>query len=549
MRELLTAMTTVVFVSCATNPARPLTPNTEEVQVRKTISGVDDDGKEITSHFVRGKDPLDEQEFYTVISDEKSLEAVKSSRASGSFLQGLGLTMLGVGIAVAGGLLATFFLSQTHDDGTPQTIPIAEESRQWFLYGGYGGAALAIGGGFLFFGTRNKAMGKPMIFDLDHAQASLEKSLYGENGLSPDDIKKLDLQTSTGSPTICSGSTTSVVVGAFDKMGRVIQVGTRSEWFDWSSNPKVQFSDRVSEGDEDRKTLEREIASPLRYSLATLEQDLTIKLTVVETGVNDDLVLKHDLSCPGSLSYSGPGGSYGRDGSSGQSGQDGFSSRGPGSGGTGQTGGDGADGENGARVKAEAAWVNSPTRGRLLLVVTDDGSKKQMAIVDPKTKVEIFAAGGHGGKGGDGGDGGKGGHAPGLQSCMAGGNGGSGGSGGRGGRGGAGGSVTLEISDDAIRSLVEASAPGGSGGSAGGAGRGGSYGSNGTCKKGFAPNGSNGPRGSSGSSGSSGPSGTVNVKLVGAADLDLITEALTQNPSLTLDAPVGSPAAKPKKHR
>ncbi len=138
-------------------------------------------------HFVRGTDPLDEEEFYAAVGDTASFNEVHGSRSLGEVFQSLGMGLLIAGAAVAIGGLTTYFLSKRTDDDRPGTIPLTDEQRQIPLYGAIAGGVLAAGGGYLLFGTQKKVRGDPMVFSLDHAQASLEKSLYGDNGLSPGD--------------------------------------------------------------------------------------------------------------------------------------------------------------------------------------------------------------------------------------------------------------------------------------------------------------------------------------------------------------------------
>jgi hypothetical protein len=43
------------------------------------------------------------------------------------------------------------------------------------------------------------------MFPLEHARANLEKSLSGENGASPDDIKSLSFGAGNEGQAICAG--------------------------------------------------------------------------------------------------------------------------------------------------------------------------------------------------------------------------------------------------------------------------------------------------------------------------------------------------------
>src|SRR5581483_4593325 len=95
-RPLLVVPVTVIFCACATNPARRISVTEEEVMIHEDAAP----GAK-AEYFTRGAERLDEQEFYQAIDDQASYEAVKSYRARGSMLQGVG-----VGVAVAGFLAA-----------------------------------------------------------------------------------------------------------------------------------------------------------------------------------------------------------------------------------------------------------------------------------------------------------------------------------------------------------------------------------------------------------------------------------------------------------
>ena len=105
-----TILTAALLQSCAHNPARALSPNAEEVKVLEPDSS---DKKKVPTGFVRGEDPLDEQEFYSVIGDTASTTVVRSSRSMGSLLQSAGLAMLVTGVLAAASGLAMYALSTT----------------------------------------------------------------------------------------------------------------------------------------------------------------------------------------------------------------------------------------------------------------------------------------------------------------------------------------------------------------------------------------------------------------------------------------------------
>lgn len=344
----LSALLIVAFASaCVSNPARRLTPNDEEITVNDKAS-TDDTGQDdgTPRPFARGAEALDEEEFYTLIGDTASAEKVHSNRSTGVFKQGLGMTMLITGITALAAGFGVYLLSRPNEDGKA-VIPLAEEKRQYPLYATYAGLPLALGGGFLYGGNKDRARGVPMTFDLKHAQASLDRSLYGDQGASPADVKSITFSTSSGDSKLCSGGAALLTpVQARDTKGRLMKLEDHAGWFTWSTTPEVPMGGLAG--------LSNSVTSPLGSSLALLDQDIRVTAAVQGTGVKHELVLQHDLSCAAALGFSGKWGGRGESGEWGREGQYGTGSRGPQSGGNGQRGGEGGEGAPGAAAAREA---------------------------------------------------------------------------------------------------------------------------------------------------------------------------------------------------
>lgn len=527
--------------ACATNPARPITPNNEELFINDAYENSyepdpDGDGpKDTVSPFYRGQDPLDEQEFYEAISDTESYDAVKGSRGAGFALQGVGFTVMSIGIAAALGLIGTYLLSDA-SNGTP-TVAIPDEQRQYFLYGTYASAGVALLGGLLGFGMKGKAVGAKRLFPLSHARQRLENHLYGPNGASPDDIKTVRFTGVGEGDELCFGGERGLTpLEALDARGQHMKIDTRAEWFEWSSSPPGLVSE-----------VGGSVRSPVPAAMDLLDQPVVVTVKVRETGVSTSLTLKNDLGCGGAFTFGGGG--YGNPGDSGKHGRNGDSeshNRNPTRGGTGTRGLRGGSGGRGPTVKAEAAWVKTTSGKRVILVAAQDS----WTLHDPARgrHVIISAQGGPGGSGGRGGDGGSGGSTH-SGSCTPGAEGGDGGEGGEGGSGGPGGTVKLRLADEALGRFVQGSAPGGPGGSGGSGGSAGSGSRGSSCKKGWARDGGRGGRGGDGQRGEPGEEGSVDVDVVNAGDLRLISAVLAKVPQLTLDVGEGevAPVKKPKR--
>jgi hypothetical protein len=520
MQRLVSTLVLFSLTACVSNPARKLTPNAQLIEVYKDVATDQSGGLRVAS---RGDDELDEEEFYAVVEDKESYDEVHGRRSVAEVLQALGVGTMAVGVGGAIAGLALTLLSAQPEMGTAP-IPLDESTRGAMLIPMYVGVPLAVLGGYLLFGYQNQARGVPLVFPLRHAQHALERSLYGEGGLSAANITALEL-TSEGNG-LCSTSGTSLTLDAKDAKGRPVKIDTHDAWFTWATTPELPLT-RGSDDDGDATNVGRYLSSPLTSSLAHLDENVTVKVQVTETGLSQTLVLKHDFTCPGTASFSGQGGTNGADGYDGASV---FFDK-PGS--AGKPGKPGDPGGAGPQVTVEAAWVKSPQHGRLALVVVSDGAHSSFALTKGAV-VTVRARGGRGGSGGRGGRGGEGGTS--TQRCANGTTGGQGGIGGTGGIGGAGGSVTITLADKSLRALVEADVSGGSGGSAGRGGAGGAGGRRGSkvseCKS---ENGPVGPEGGEGGAGGDGPPGSVTSREAPASQLRLIAQALATNPTLTLE--------------
>ncbi len=531
--RLLVSLVCVTFISaCVTNPARHLSPNDEEVQVREELDGAqetamvdkDGDGKpdQELSPYVRGTEALDEQEFYDVIGDTESAEKIRSSRSAGAALEGLGFGTMIVGILAAVVGAGLFFLS--NDELMPPPFVIEDKNRQYLLYGTLGSVGVAALGGLLYGGMKPQARGDKKIFDLVHARRRLEISIYGENGATPDDIKSFTFGKGNESSRVCAGQTLTLApVVALDARGRAMRVSGRADWFQWRTTPKDGLVTHVPDAPV--------LSSSLISDFATVNEQITLALEIPETHLSYSMTFPHDFGCPSELAHGGVDGRSGGTGRSGGSGHSGSSNRSPTDGLDGVDGADGAPANPGTSVEAEVAWVRTEKQGRLALLVV--GTEAQ--LFDPsKTKVSVLAQGGRGGSGGDGGDGGTGGSAW-MQTCSPGGDGGRGGRGGRGASGGPGGKVRVRAADQDLLDAVSASAPGGGAGRGGSAGGAGGKGSSGSCKKGFPKEGRSGTRGAPGKGGTEGAEGSVETSVVGVSDLRRVAAVVAQNPTLTLE--------------
>lgn len=548
-RSLLSSFIAVVFAtSCATNPAKNLEPNGVDLTVNANVQPVG---------LYRGEEQVDEQDFYRLAGDTESYEAVKASRGAGSAMQIGGMSLITVGaLAVAFGFLNGLFA----DGGVLGEKGLYPKDAigglTGYLIAGAGGVGIA-GGAWMFAAGGSKVRGEPPVFDLNHAQASLETGRYGAGGLSPEHITSLELTTNTGVASYCalSGAVVKPLVGR-DKDGKDVSLQRHLDWVTVSSTPDALtvtdeytgISSFTSEEDETVEgTFTREasaktppkqyvVRSPLTQSLLNYGVPVTVTAKVNATGLTKVLALEQSLTCAEFVDFAGE---RGRPGASGERGSSGNSSRGPSPGGAGVAGVDGAMGPD---VDVEAAWLKDQTGRRVALVAWQSGGTSGTTLLAPGGSLRVVASGGAGGSGGRGGEGGRGVDGN-SKRCPS--DGAAGGSGGSGGRGGAGGRVLLQLADESLSSLVSGSAEGGSGGSAG---RGGSGGSAGSSSKGCSTA-RRGGQGGSGGPGTSGPPGTVTKRVVPASSLPMIQRALSTMKGFSLADAADVPVNEPKSRR
>src|SRR5690348_4575586 len=92
MKKLAIATSITLLSACATGPARHLVANDQDVEITP-------DG-----HFIRGNEHLDEEEFYSLVGDQKATDHIKEDRSQGEMFQplGIGVGVAGIGLAVGG---------------------------------------------------------------------------------------------------------------------------------------------------------------------------------------------------------------------------------------------------------------------------------------------------------------------------------------------------------------------------------------------------------------------------------------------------------------
>lgn len=519
---------------CATNPAKNLEPNDVDVKVN-------DD--ETPQGLFRGDEALDEQDFYHLTGDVESEKAVNDSRSTGTTMQIAGVSLIAVGIATVAFVVGSLAFAPGGLAGEQGLVPQIWQADMPFipyLIGAAGAGAIG-GGSYLFGDGKAKTLGITPIFDLEHAQASIENGRYGPGGLKPENIASLSLKTADDKLTYCGSSGTVLApITAKDSNSKIIKISHHLDWLTWKTEPTGVLTDGDVPLSDDQATAEpvRAIKSPLRSSLSNLGKPVVVTAAVTATGVNTVLTLQQDLSCFETIDLHGDPGEYGRPGNDGRFGSQGAP------GGDGTPGANGGDGQAGSDVEAEASWVVDSKGRQLALVVWTEGSSTRATVLDPRGNVRITADGGRGGRGGQGGRGGNGASSDsGKTPRYCAGRGGSGGSGGTGGRGGSGGRVTLRLSDESLSAVVRATANGGSGGSAGSGGYKGSGGSNNSaCGGRFATSGTSG---TDGTDGTAGQPGQVNKRTVSASELRLIADVLAKTPGLKLVAGAGASLPTP----
>src|SRR5581483_9523695 len=101
----------IAAVGCATDPARHLVANDQDVEITP-------DG-----HFIRGNEHLDEEEFYALVGDQKATDHIKEDRAQGEMFQplGIGVGVAGIGLAVGGYFLYSLATKDPAPGAKPQS--------------------------------------------------------------------------------------------------------------------------------------------------------------------------------------------------------------------------------------------------------------------------------------------------------------------------------------------------------------------------------------------------------------------------------------------
>lgn len=481
--------------ACVSNPAKHLTPNDDELSV---------DGNALK----RGDAVIDEQDFYTLTGDEASAAEIEKARAGGETFQAIGIPVAAVGVGLAAVGLVAYYRVLNPEEGA-----VAGAYDGYIAYGLlFGGLAVTAGGGYLVVDGREAASGSRVIFDANHARASLEKGLYGGGGATAGNIKSLSWATSDGVDTFCSitGKALKPVV-AKDEKGRNVRLEGREDWITYTSNPEGLISGGS-------------VRSPWTENLNGLGDDITVTATVKETGVATSLTLKPDFACPS------PGFRFGANsGSSGNSGSWGSSGSSGGSGGDGGDGGAGAGGDDGPDVEIEVTTLSF--RGKTLVVAAlkAQGAKDVDVTVHDVSAGPLYVGigGGSGGSGGNGGSGGSGGN--GSSECVAGGDGGRGGRGGSGGPGGRGGQAKVRFDGDA-KELIAVDVGGGNGGSRGNGGSGGSSGNGSRCGDSDMADGRRGPEGPDGQPGNPGTNGKAELTKTPKKSLSMLARPLASAP-------------------
>ncbi|HEY4221233.1 MAG TPA: hypothetical protein VGO62_07815, partial [Myxococcota bacterium] len=403
---VLSALGLVTQIGCVSDPARHLTESKDDVEITP-------DGS-----FIRGSEHLDEEEFYSLVGDQKSTDTIKADRAQGEMFEPLGIGIGAVGVAL-GVVGLGFYYLESKDDYKPI---VGEGVDPYIGYGGlFGGIVAIAGGGYLWWDGHEKALGVTHLFDEKHATASLETARYGSGGATQSTVASIEVKTASGSETFCSvGATPLAPIKAFDDKHRSIKLdASRQSWFQWTSNPPQALAPAHDV-----------VISPLGSGLGDLGKDVIYTVKVdAPTNVTTQLDLKVDYGCPKPwFGFGGDGGAGGSGGSSGESAGSAGQSGGPGG-----PGGQGGDGGRGHDVEVEAAALTGPNGEQLVLAAVQErgGSGVDLAVFDPKKAgpLLIVAEGGQGGQGGSGGSGGNGWSYGSGDTCSPGGAGGNGGSG------------------------------------------------------------------------------------------------------------------------
>ncbi len=488
MRAVSPLLCVVILSGCVRNPAKHPSPNAQELRVD-------------SSARLRGDEELDEQDWYHLAGDTKSAKEIESKRSGGVTRQGIGATLIAIGVGIAAAGVYSYFRADSLGISPYVGIGI----------GSVGG--LTVVGGRQLVANGRERVRKHRWFDDAHALAALERGRYGDGGLTANAIATLDVTEPT---TFCPQGTSIDVKGAKDKDGNVIALAGHDDWFVWSGTP----ANLVEQNGNSAR-----IKSPIDGTLAGL--GTTIEAKVVVGSIEKKFTLTESFDCKGSATFSGKRGISGGNGTKGDVDR---------TGGDGQNGTSGGEGDN---VDAEAAFVTYKGK-RLVVVGASDGGVWSYWIFEPGSGgFVVRAVGGTGGSGGSGGEGGRAGDIEGLTGpeCAklksgSGGNGGIGGDGGRGGR------ITVRGPKEVL-DLIETDVSGGPGGDSGGGGMSGTPVNRGSCW------GSRGNVGNSGKSGRDGESGKVTKVATPASELSNLATYIATSSEVTLDG--AAPPTKKKR--
>jgi hypothetical protein len=480
--------------ACATNPAKHPAPN-------GTIISYEDGAD---NRWRRGAENLDEQDFYELAGDKKSVAEIEAHRSSGVRRQIIGNTLIAAGL---GALAGTAFLY------TQRESLFGEDSSagNWAVYGAAAATVILVGGGWKVRKSGVEKVNERPILDRLRAEEAIVIARFGSSTVGPGGVTAIEWDL-PAKFCVTSGAILPPIQ-LRDRTNQLVELPD-ANWTTVTATPAESFVDG------------RIVGTPL----ASLDQPITLTVAVRDNKLTKSFQLAPDFGCRELLEV--PATVFAKDGQRGGRGDTGYAAEA----GAGEDGDPGADAADGPAITAEAAFVTYKGQ-RLLAVAMKSEERVWVSLVDPtKGHVKISAVGPTGGNGGNGGDGGT------LDTALVtetngcrrlkSGNGGNGGKGGKGGRGG---DVTLRGPKSAI-DAVEIDVSGGAGG------QGGRYGSSGE-KTGC---GTSGTAGDSGEKGESGADGELARVPTSTSELSMLKTWLGGS-ELQIEAGGSEPAKKPKK--
>ncbi|MFT3713242.1 MAG: hypothetical protein QM817_36770 [Archangium sp.] len=534
MRRCLVVLLVLVLApGCSTIRSRDLTPTQDAPRIQG-------------DSFYRGdSEELDEQEYYQLVGDKESYDAIRNPRLGAQNTQFIWTILAIVGASAAAFGAVQVGLSQLEnppiaplfpkpEDGSLNLIPYAITA---------GGAALFGVGVGLLASSGRRVNPEERKFDLVHAresarkagidpdapapnsyegqQLAMEKQLAVQRAAYDEERKKLkrsdtrSLELSGVPETFAFGPGGKLKVEFLDEKGARLDFISTDDWLEFSSTP-AGFIDQDGNW-----------TNPLRTDLKYLGTSLTLTVALKESNLKASVTLKQDLGQRGSIGIGSPG-SDGRSGESGRYGDDGRNNSPRGQ--NGAHGQHGTDGEDGGEVRAEAAFIQDQRGESYLLVIS---SASNWDITDAKRAV-ISVSGTRGGDGGRGGSGGRG-WGP-YKDCEIPGDGGDGGDGGNGGNGGDGPTLIVDAPSQAVLDQLELESLGGAGGDGGSSGSPGYAGNSQRCSytREYAKA-KAGRSGRPGQAGHGGGKGKTDTNVVAKSDLEWVNAWLKANPSMRYD--------------